>query len=243
MVGPSPPDRRGFPLPSGRQLLLTAVLVVAAVLVGTIAVLHRASSNHAAEVAESRDQFMNLAALPGLPAPNFTLTDQYGRRVSLSGFARQGKEVVLEFMDTHCTDICPIVSQEFVIAHQALGPAASRVAFVAVNVNPFHASQADVASFSAEHGLSSLPDWYFLTGPVPALRSVWKAYGVAVQAPSPDVDVVHSDNMYFIDTEGRERYLALPTDYHTASGAAYLPAGQVEEWGQDIASVAEQVLG
>src|SRR5215470_1544862 len=55
---------------------------------------------------------MLLTPLPRQQAPGFTLTDQAGRTTGLS--ALRGKVVVLEFMDPHCTDICPIVSQEFV---------------------------------------------------------------------------------------------------------------------------------
>src|SRR5690349_12996288 len=38
-------------------------------------------------------------------AQNFTLTDQYGKKVSLSQFA--GKPVVLTFLYTNCPDVCP----------------------------------------------------------------------------------------------------------------------------------------
>jgi hypothetical protein len=55
---------------------------------------------------------MGLAPVPARPAPGFTLADQDGRTMPLSGW--RGKVVVLEFMDPHCTDICPLVSQEFV---------------------------------------------------------------------------------------------------------------------------------
>ena len=60
----------------------------------------------------------------------------------------RGKVVVLEFMDPHCVDICPIVSQEFVDAYHDLGPLAAKVVFVAVNVNQYHATVADIAAFS-----------------------------------------------------------------------------------------------
>jgi cytochrome oxidase Cu insertion factor (SCO1/SenC/PrrC family) len=43
---------------------------------------------------------------------------------------------------------------------------------------------------------------------VPRLRAVWNAYNIAVQAPGPDADIVHSSVVYFIDPGGRERYLA-----------------------------------
>lgn len=185
---------------------------------------------------------MGLTSAQALPAPDIALTDQNGQTVSLSGLAEQGKIVVLEFMDSRCVDICPIISHEFAVAHQQLASRSSHVAFVAVNVNPFHLDQADVANFTNEQGLNAVPEWHFLTGSVAQLQDAWTKYAVAVQAPNPSVDVIHTDSMYFIDTSGHERWIAQPTEDHTAGGAAYLPAPLVRQWGVDIASVVKRML-
>jgi cytochrome oxidase Cu insertion factor (SCO1/SenC/PrrC family) len=150
--------------------------------------------------------------------------------------------VVLEFMDSHCIDICPIISQEFVDAYHALGNRAPEVAFVAVNVNPFHSAVADVASFTDEHQLNTIPSWHFLTAPVSQLRTVWTSYGVSVDAPDPATDVIHSSIVYFIGPDGRERYLGAPTDDHRANGDAYLPGNQIAAWGEGIAAVARSMV-
>jgi cytochrome oxidase Cu insertion factor (SCO1/SenC/PrrC family) len=117
------------------------------------------------------------------------------------------------------------------------------VVFLAVNVNRYHLRVADVAAFSAEQRLTTLPSWHFLTGPFPGLRAVWEAYNVAVDAPSPNADVIHSSVMYFIDPEGRERYLASPMADHTRGGSSYLPADRLAAWGQGIALVARSLGG
>ncbi len=184
---------------------------------------------------------MGLAPIPRKPAPDFTLTDQNGHTLSLSAF--RGRAVVLEFMDTHCTDICPLVSQEFVDAYHDLGPTASQVVFVAVNVNGYHAAVSDAAQFSSEHQLDTIPNWHFFTGPVSDLHPVWDAYGVVVQAPSPTADIIHSSFAFFIGPDGRERYLGNPTDDHTSNGTAYLPAGTLASWGQGIALVSRSMVG
>jgi hypothetical protein len=36
----------------------------------------------------------------------------------------------------------------------------------------------DVLAYSRAHQLITIPGWHFLTGPVAALRAVWRAYGV-----------------------------------------------------------------
>jgi protein SCO1/2 len=148
----------------------------------------------------------------------------------------------LEFMDSHCTDICPIVSQEFIDAYHDLGSAASRTVFIAVNVNAEHGAVADVAAFSQEHQLDTIPNWHFFTGTAADLQSVWNNYGVVVQVPSPTADIIHSSFIFFIDRKGNERYLANPMDDHTASGAAFLPAGALSSWGQGIALVSKSLI-
>jgi cytochrome oxidase Cu insertion factor (SCO1/SenC/PrrC family) len=193
-----------------------------------------------ASVSTSLSDLMQLSPAPVRAAPGFALTDQGGYTVSLAGL--RGRVVVLEFMDPHCTDICPIVSQEFIDAYRDLGASAARVVFVAVNVNRYHLRVADVAAFSSEQRLTQVPSWHFLTGSYPSLAAVWQDYDISVDAPGPDADVIHSSQMYFIDPQGRERFVADPMADHTASGSSYLPAGQLASWGQGIALVARQLV-
>jgi cytochrome oxidase Cu insertion factor (SCO1/SenC/PrrC family) len=194
-----------------------------------------------ADVPTSLANLMSLSALPHTPAPGFTLTDQQGRRMSLASL--RGKVVVLQFMDPHCTDICPIVSAEFVKAYHDLGPLASKVVFAAVNVNAYHARVQDMAKYTRAQALNTIPSWHFFTGPVPELKSVWRGYDIQVYAPNPDADVQHTSAVYFIDPQGRERFLASPEVDHTKSGTSYLPARQQVEWGHGIALVARQLAG
>jgi cytochrome oxidase Cu insertion factor (SCO1/SenC/PrrC family) len=191
-------------------------------------------------ISTSLANLMALSPIPNTAAHDFTLTDQRGVTTSLRSF--RGRAVVLDFMDPHCVDICPIVSQELLDAHRNLGASANRVVFLAVNVNQFATSVGAVNAFSREHQLTSLPSWHFFTGSAAMLRSVWRAYGVAVNAPSPQADVVHSSLIFFIDAKGRERYLANPTDLRTATGKAYLPADSLASWGTGIALVLKSLL-
>ena len=45
------------------------------------------------------------------PAPDFTLTDQHGRQMSLASL--HGKVVLLTFLDPVCVTDCPLIAQEF----------------------------------------------------------------------------------------------------------------------------------
>jgi cytochrome oxidase Cu insertion factor (SCO1/SenC/PrrC family) len=245
----------GGPLtPEGRRwgrgtlaLLLLAVLVVA--LGAADLVVYHARSDQPADlrvsgippsVPTSLANLMSLSPVPASPSPNFELADQAGHTVSLSGF--RGHPVVLEFIDSHCTDICPIVSQEFVAAAKELGPASGTV-FVGVNVNQYHNQIGDVVQFSQAQHLTTIPTWHFVTGPVGALRQVWSDYHVAVEAPSPNADIIHTSVLYFIDPNGNERYIATPEVDHTANGTVYEPANLLTAWAHGIALVASSLAG
>jgi hypothetical protein len=47
--------------------------------------------------------------------------------------------------------------------------------------------------------------------------------------------------VYFIDPQGRERYLATSMVDSTKAGAAYLSLGQITAWGRGIALVARSL--
>lgn len=231
---------------------MLSILAIAVLISGTFAFI--AARHHAqqsgitsiraggipASVSTPIANLMTLSPIPQHPAPNFTLTDQGGRTLSLSSF--RGRAVVLEFMDPHCIDICPIVSQEFVDAYHDLGEAAAHVVFMAVNVNQYYASVASMATFTNENQLNTIRSWHFFTGPVNALKSVWNNYGIEVQAPNKNADIVHTSAAYFIDPSGHLRYLATPMADHTASGTAYLPQGSLTSWGKGIALVARSLV-
>ncbi len=244
-VTPAPGGRRGTGMAAAVALAVLAGVAFAAVFAFALAGRRPAAvqlprpSGIPSDVSTPLAELMQLSTVPVRPAPGFTLTDQAGHPVSLASF--RGKAVVLTFMDPHCTDLCPIVSREFVDAKRDLGAAAARVAFVAVNVNPYHVKVSDVAAFSRAEGLDSIGSWYFLTGPVRELRRIWSDYLIQVLARGPNADVIHTSLIYFIDPRGRERYVIVPMDDHTKSGTAFLPANQLATWARGIALMARAV--
>lgn len=242
-LGPTLPSTRG-PWPGNRAVIAAGFALALALGFAIFAVAYRHDDSQPpgirvtgipSTVPTGLANLMALSPVPHRVAPDFTLVDQHGHFHSLSGFG--GSVVVLEFMDSHCVDICPLVSLELVDAFHDLGTSAARVTFVAVNVNPYNRSVRDVAAFSREHGLGTIPTWHFFTGSLHDLRAVWHAYGIVVEARNRTADVIHSSYVFFIDPQGYERYLGAPMDDHTKKGTAYLPAGQLTSWGRGISLV------
>jgi cytochrome oxidase Cu insertion factor (SCO1/SenC/PrrC family) len=156
-------------------------------------------------------------ALKGIPAPDFTLTNQFGQRISLSDF--RGKVVILAFTDTKCTTICPLTTQSMLAARELLGKAGGHVQLLGIDANPAANKVSDALAYSRAHGMVN--QWDFLTGSDKQLAAVWKAYGIYVAITKGQVD--HTPAVFIIDTRGREQRL-----YLTSMAYASIPqAGQV----------------
>jgi cytochrome oxidase Cu insertion factor (SCO1/SenC/PrrC family) len=149
-------------------------------------------------------QAVDGASVPvDIPAPGFTLTDQHGRQVPLSGL--RGKVVLLTFLDPVCVTDCPLIAREFRQAGQLLGGAADRVELVAVDVNPLYNELAYTQAFDRQEGLAGVPDWLYLTGSPDRLRPVYRAYGVASETAPGGAMLAHNDVAFVIDQAGHLR--------------------------------------
>jgi len=147
---------------------------------------------------------------PPVMAYEFRLPDQDDRVVSLGDL--RGKVVVLTFLYTHCPDVCPLIADAIHTVHGRLGSAASRVAFVAVSVDPAGDSREAVRRFLAVHHVQT--DLTYLRGTFAQLRPVWAHYYVgsdakavnpeAVAAAMPTTsEVGHTAIVYVIDRTGK----------------------------------------
>ncbi|HLE90462.1 MAG TPA: SCO family protein, partial [Anaerolineales bacterium] len=145
-------------------------------------------------------------------APDFQLTDQHGSVIQLSD--SRGKVIVLTFMDSKCTDTCPLTAFHFRQAYQQLNSDESgQVVFMGVNVNVEANQVADVYQITQAWRLDEIPTWHFLTGSPAELEQVWQNYGIAVQ-PSHDSQgegILHTPGTYIIDPSGQKRwYISTP---------------------------------
>lgn len=151
-----------------------------------------------------------------VPAPDFHLRTQSGRPVNLASF--RGRVVAVTFLDPVCTNDCPVIAQEFRLADQQLGPYAERVALVAIVANPIYRSLAVTQAFDRQEDLTGLRNWYYLTGPLSALRQAWTGYGATVQVEPAGAMVDHSEFTTIVDPHGRIRVI-LGTDPGPATSA------------------------
>ena len=162
------------------------------------------------------------SSLGGQPAPDFRLVNQFGQAMALSQF--RGKVVVLAFVDSECTTICPLTTVSMVLAKQLLGAAGSQVQLLGVDANPDATSVSDVMAYSRAH--SMVNQWDFLTGSLAQLRAAWRGFHVAVQIERGMID--HTPALFVIDQQGRERTVYLTQmNYASITQAAQILAQRV----------------
>jgi cytochrome oxidase Cu insertion factor (SCO1/SenC/PrrC family) len=134
------------------------------------------------------------------PAPNFTLTSQDGRQVSLASL--RGKVVLLTFLDPVCTTDCPVIASEMRVADVLLGSKAADAELVSVVANPTYTSLAYTRAFDVQEGLNTVPNWLYLTGTVSQLATVWHYFGVEVEDLPAGAMAAHNDIAFVISAKG-----------------------------------------
>jgi protein SCO1/2 len=140
------------------------------------------------------------ALLPGgLRAPDFTLTDQRGRRVSLSQY--RGQVVVLAFLSTACPPACSLIAQQIRGALDELG---RPVPTLIVSADPAADTPARVRRFLGEAALSGRVE--YLTGTRAELQPVWRTYGIVPSLLGDDASP-HAASVLLIDRSGQKRDL------------------------------------
>jgi cytochrome oxidase Cu insertion factor (SCO1/SenC/PrrC family) len=154
----------------------------------------RSASTILAEAVDGQPGAVEYAAAP------FTLTDQRGQSVSLPQL--RGKVVLLTFLDPVCVSDCPLIAQEFKLAGKLLGASGRGVELVAVNLNPLYDQLDYIKAFDQQEGMTSVPNWLYLTGSPATLKKIYANYGVASETLPAGAMLGHSDVAFAIDKSG-----------------------------------------
>lgn len=133
----------------------------------------------------------------GIHAADFALRSYRGRLVRMSDL--RGKVLLLSFVDTKCTEKCPIVTSVMAQAYRLLSPdERRRVVPLLISVEPGADTRPHVRSFLARRHALALD---YLIGSVGQLRPVWKAYGILPAVDTGNADI-HSSDVRVIDRRG-----------------------------------------
>lgn len=108
--------------------------------------------------------------------PAVELTRDDGREVALEHELDDGRPVVLNFIYTTCTTICPLTSQVFSMVQSRLGADASKVHLVSISIDPEQDTPARLRAYASRFHAG--PEWQHYTGTVAASATAQQAFGV-----------------------------------------------------------------
>lgn len=145
--------------------------------------------------------------------PEFSLSDQTGAAFSSSTLGN--RTALVDFIYTHCTDACPMLSSTFSQVQRKLADQSllgSKIMLVSVSVDPTH----DTPAVLAEYGQSFKADpngWKMLTGDWDSVYDVVTGFKVATRPPRPVVDapapggteLTHSTRIILVDGDQQVR--------------------------------------
>jgi protein SCO1 len=109
--------------------------------------------------------------------PNLVFTTQDNVRVRLYDDLVRGKVVLINFMFTSCTDVCPRASATLFKVAAGFGDRLEReVRIISLSVDPRKDTPAVLKKYAAKIGAPA--GWYFLTGKSSDLETVRERLGV-----------------------------------------------------------------
>lgn len=107
--------------------------------------------------------------------PDVRLVDAGGVNISLREVLGGDEPVMLNFIFTSCTAICPVMSATFRQVQEQLGEERSKVRMVSISIDPENDTPDRLKEYSAKFGAG--PQWRMLTGSVADSIAVQRAFG------------------------------------------------------------------
>jgi protein SCO1 len=161
---------------SSAARLLAPVAVAAGLLFG----LSGARAQEAAPDPHAHHHHMMEAPPPmtrstvNYKVPDVTLVRADGARVNFAHELDDGRPVLLNFIYTTCTTICPVMTQTFAEVQKRLGRDAAKVKMVSVSIDPEEDTPARLTEYAKRYQAGA--QWAFYTGSAEASIVVQRAF-------------------------------------------------------------------
>jgi protein SCO1 len=107
--------------------------------------------------------------------PDVVLIDADAKPVRLREVLAGDEPVMLNFIFTTCSTICPVMVRVFADVPSRLGPAAKNLRMISISIDPENDTPAQLRSYAKTFGEGMR--WRFLTGRVEDINNVQRAFG------------------------------------------------------------------
>ena len=108
--------------------------------------------------------------------PDVSLVRADGKRVSLPQELDDGRPVLLNFIFTTCSSICPLTSRTLEEFQRKLGREASKVHLMSISIDPEEDTPARLTAYARKFHAG--PAWQYYTGTVAASIAAQRAFDV-----------------------------------------------------------------
>jgi protein SCO1/2 len=151
-------------------ITLAIVAIVGASANGADAAADEHAHHHVAPVSVTTRTIANYAI------PDVRLVRQDGIAVKLGAELDDGRPVVLSFIYTSCTTVCPLISHTLSQLQSKLGDNAGRVHLVSITIDPEQDDAARLREYAKSFNAG--PEWQHYTGTLAASQTVQRAFDV-----------------------------------------------------------------
>lgn len=129
-----------------------------------------------------------FAAPRSYTIPDVAVRTQAGNSVHFYSDLVKGRVVVMNFIFTSCTTICPTMGATFARVQSLLGPRTKNVSLISVSIDPLNDTPERLAAWS--HRLGAKPGWTLVTGRKTDIDDILKSVGVFTADPAAHSPVV-----------------------------------------------------
>jgi protein SCO1/2 len=108
--------------------------------------------------------------------PPVRLVRDDGKAVSLPEELNDGRPVILNFIYTTCTTVCPVTSHTFEQLQEMLGEERTKVHMISISIDPEQDTPERLAAYARKY--EAAPQWHFYTGTSEASLTAQRAFDV-----------------------------------------------------------------
>ena len=138
--------------------------------------------------------------------PNVELITQDNHKVHFYTDLVKDRRVVIQFMFTHCKDICPMITHNLARVQELLdGRVGKDIFFLSISLSPEEDSPKDLKAYMKSHHAGGA-GWTFLTGKPDDILTLRKSLGFYYNDPKEDADRNNHSGMLVVGTEPLMRW-------------------------------------
>jgi protein SCO1/2 len=160
------------------RLSEAGVVIACTITMSSVGAIAQTPTGHEAHMAQMAAKPKETAVRVMAPQPaigDIRLVDQAGRATTLREALGSDKPVLVNFIFTTCTTICPVMSAGMSQFLTNLGPDRDRVRVVSISIDPALDTVDALRAYAARYHAPA--SWQFLTGTPAAVEAAQRAFG------------------------------------------------------------------